>query len=83
VEIVEALFQGNQVAVHWTATGTQKGEFLGIPPSGRRVEVHGMSLERVENGNVLEETAYFDQLGLLQQLGVAMGMQAGATSAAG
>ncbi len=71
LEITQTLSQGNQVAVQWTATGTQKGEFMGIPPTGTRVEVNGISLERIENGRVLEELVYFDQLMLLQQLGVA------------
>jgi steroid delta-isomerase-like uncharacterized protein len=83
LEITDTLSQGNQVAVHWRATGTQKGEFLGIPPTGQQVEVYGISLERIENGRVLEELVYFDQLSLMQQLGVAPGMQAEATSAAG
>ena len=84
LDIAEALSQGNQVAVHWTVTGTQKGEFMGIPPTGRRVEVHGISLERIEDGRVLDEIVYFDQLALLQQLGVApTAMQAEMKSAVG
>lgn len=84
LEITQTLSQGNQVAVQWTATGTQKGEFMGIPPTGRRVEINGISLERVADGRVLEEVVYFDQLTLLQQLGVApAAMQAEMKGAAG
>jgi len=74
---------GDQVAMEWTATGTHAGTYLGIPATGRKVTMHGVTLDRIENGKVVNERAYFDRLSLLEQLGVAPGAaEAGAKSAA-
>ena len=71
LQIRQRLVEGNHIATEWTCVGTHRGVFQGIPPSGNRVEIDGMTLGRVENGKIIEEHAYFDRLSLLQQLGVA------------
>jgi predicted ester cyclase len=45
------------------------GAFLGIAPTGRTVEVTGMSLQRIANGKIAEAWDNWDQLGLLVQIG--------------
>jgi steroid delta-isomerase-like uncharacterized protein len=69
LQIKESFGQGDHIASHWTVTGTQRGEFQGIPASGQRIEVSGMSLDRLRDGKVVSEHVYFDRLALLEQLG--------------
>jgi steroid delta-isomerase-like uncharacterized protein len=62
--------EGDQFAAHWTLRGTHKGSFLGTPPTGRPVEAQGIIFGRTENGRIAEDWTLFDQMGILQQLGV-------------
>ncbi|MBV9302176.1 MAG: ester cyclase [Acidobacteriaceae bacterium] len=71
LHLKESVAEGDHVAFHWTVTGTQKGEFQGIPASGRHIEFSGMSLDRLRDGKVVSEHVYFDRLALLEQLGAA------------
>ena len=58
-----------QVAVRFTIRGTHTGDFMGIPASGKPVEIAATAMLRVEHGQVVALHGLFDQLGLLQQLG--------------
>ncbi len=71
IEIKRRIIEGDQAASEWTCTGTHKGSFQGIPPTGRRVNISGASLSTIQDGKIAAERAYFNQLSLLQQLGVA------------
>ncbi|WP_163999249.1 ester cyclase [Pyxidicoccus caerfyrddinensis] len=62
--------EGELVLTRWTARSTHTGTFMGIPPTGRKVTVSGLSIDRVVDGEWVEGWAEFDQLGLLRQLGV-------------
>jgi predicted ester cyclase len=42
--INDLIVEGNKAVSRYTFTGTQKGEFMGIPPSGKRVKVDGMTI---------------------------------------
>lgn len=67
---VEDVFaDGDRVAVRWTSRGTHQGSIMGIPPSGNKVEVMGISLFRMANGQVAEEWEGFDTLKMMQQIG--------------
>lgn len=81
LHIKESVADGDHIAFHWTVTGTQKGEFQGMPASGKRVELSGMTLNRLRDGKVISEHVYFDRLAMLEQLGVASA-PASATGAA-
>ena len=61
---------GDRVAVRWVSRGTHLGPMMGIPPTGRSIEVMGISIFRIANHKVAEEWEGFDTLGLMQQLGV-------------
>lgn len=65
----DLIAQDDRVVARWTSRGTHQGEFAGIPPSGRRIEVMGISIFLVQNGQVQEEWEGFDTMGLMQQLG--------------
>ncbi len=66
----EVIAEGDKVAARWICRGTHQGEFLGIPPTGRRVQLTGITIFRVADGKVVEERGEDDALGLMQQLGV-------------
>lgn len=58
------------VAVHWSATATHSGGGLGVPATGKPVKFSGMAFIRVEGNKLVEGWNSFDQLGMLQQIGV-------------
>lgn len=58
------------VAAHVVMEGTHTGEFQGIPPTGRKVSVYSIGVERFQDGRMAESWREIDMLGLLQQLGV-------------
>jgi predicted ester cyclase len=61
--------EGGLVAVRYVITGTHKGVFNGIPPSGADVRFAGHDWFMVENGKITEQWVVLDTLGLLQQIG--------------
>ena len=64
------LADGDLVAVHWTARGTNTGTGNGLPATGKRLKVEGMTVFRMANGRILEEWNTIDELGLMRQLGM-------------
>ena len=60
--------EGDEVAIRWTLNGTQTGEFMGIPATGRRITTTGISIYRFADGKVVEIWASYDALGMMQQL---------------
>jgi predicted ester cyclase len=50
--------------------GTHEGEFRGIAPTGKQITVTGIGIFRFSDGKVVESWDNFDQLGMMQQLGV-------------
>jgi steroid delta-isomerase-like uncharacterized protein len=69
ITIHDTIEQGEKVAARWTAAMTHIGEFLGFAPTGRSATITGISLQRWENGKIMEGWDNWDQLGLLVQLG--------------
>ncbi len=66
----ELIAEGDRVAERWTGRGTHRGEFQGIAPTGRRVEVPGSVFYRIVDGKIVEFRGQLDMMGLMQQLGV-------------
>lgn len=69
-EIVAA---GDKVVTRFTWTGTHRGTFLGIPPTGRPVTVKGVVIDRLSGGKMADSRILMDTLGMMQQLGVIPG----------
>ena len=69
IEVGEMIAEGDLVAGPWTATGTHRGELMGIPPTGKSITVTGMGMDRVRNGQIVESWANYDSLGMLTQIG--------------
>ena len=70
VTLDDVFGEGDQVVCRWTATATHSGEILGLKPTGRRGSVTGCSINRFENGKVVEGWGNWDTLGMMQQLGL-------------
>lgn len=65
--------QGECLIWEWIITGTHRGEFNGVPPTGKSVQLRGASVCVIRNGKVSENREYWDLLTVLRQLGVAPG----------
>ena len=63
------LAEGDQVAIHWRVAATHQGDYLGVPATGRPVTYQGIAWLRITDGKIVEDTAYWDNLDILQQLG--------------
>jgi predicted ester cyclase len=70
VTIEGAVAEGDRVATRGYFSGTHKGEFNGIPATGKSVKVTYLDIWRLENGKAVENWVQMDMMGLMQQLGV-------------
>jgi steroid delta-isomerase-like uncharacterized protein len=74
IEADEVLAEGDKVMVRWTYRATHRNNVLfGVAPSGKRVEVSGVSVYRIVNRQVVEEIGLSDTMSLILQLGAALG----------
>ena len=69
ITIDELVVEGDMVTLRWTGRGTHENEFMGVEPTHREVEVAGMSMARVRDGEIAEMWSNYDALGLLSQIG--------------
>ncbi len=68
---VETMVADNEnVAIAYTVTGTHKGSFHGIAPTGKKVKARGMQIARFDDGRIAERWGSSDELGILKQLDV-------------
>ena len=83
VAVEDQVAEGDKVVSRWTATGTHTGDLIGIPPTGRRVEISGVSINRFSGGKLAEDWYQSDDLGMMRRLGVVpSGEQPGGTDPA-
>ena len=68
-DIVDLVAEGDKVAVSINVTGTYKGEFQGIPATGKQVSFTAMDILTIIDGKITEEWATADIMGLMQQIG--------------
>lgn len=61
--------EGDLIATRWVATMTHQGDQLGVPATGRRISVTGMTIVRLQDGKIVEAWNNYDQLSLMQQIG--------------
>lgn len=69
--IEDEVAEGDKVATYIIWRGTHQGEFLGIPPTGKRVAVSAMAIDYCSAGQCLKTRMLMDTMSLMQQLGVA------------
>jgi len=70
ITIEDTIVKGNVIVTRSTVTGTHRGEFMGIPPTGKTFKVMGISIDRTEGGKFVEHWGLFDIFSMLIQLGV-------------
>jgi steroid delta-isomerase-like uncharacterized protein len=65
----EMIAEGDKVVTRYTARGTNKGTFMGMPPTGKQFAVKGIQINRITDGKIAETWDYMDYFGLMTQLG--------------
>ena len=70
LKIEDTVAEGENVVVRWSFHGTHKGELNGIAPTGKQINLTGLSLVRFSNNKIVEGWVNWDALGMMQQLGV-------------
>jgi steroid delta-isomerase-like uncharacterized protein len=69
ITIDDLVANGDTVALRTTHRGTHEGEFMGIEPTGKQIEVGSSIFAQFEDGKVVERWVQYDTFGLMQQLG--------------
>ncbi|HEX9016873.1 MAG TPA: ester cyclase [Chloroflexota bacterium] len=69
VKIEEIFSEGDWVACHFRITGRHTKEFMGMPPTGKTIDMTGTGMFRFQNGKISENIVNPDALGMLMQLG--------------
>jgi steroid delta-isomerase-like uncharacterized protein len=62
--------EGDLVTIYWIARGTNTGTGNGLPATGKKAELGGITIWRIVDGKIKEEWSAFDQLSMMQQLGL-------------
>jgi steroid delta-isomerase-like uncharacterized protein len=70
VEPRKLIAEGDLVTVYWVARGTNTGTGNGLPATGKKVELAGITIWRIADGKIKEEWSSFDQLSMMRQLGL-------------
>src|ERR1700749_2752424 len=73
ISVEDTVAEGDKVAVRLRVTGTHKGNGLGFPATGRKIDVTAITIIQFANGQLVHGWNNWDQLGMLQQLGMAAG----------
>jgi len=60
---------GDKVAMRFSAVGTHTGELMGIPPTGKKIVLSGMSMTRYKDGKIIESWEEVNALGMMIQMG--------------
>ena len=68
--VEDVIAEADQVVMRWRVRGTHRGEFMGIPATGRKVAMTGMTIGRMAGNKVIEGWTNWDLFALMQQLGV-------------
>jgi steroid delta-isomerase-like uncharacterized protein len=70
IKVEDVFGADDKVVVRWSGEMVHTGDDLGFPSTGRKIQVGGMSIARIMNGQVVEGWDNWDQLAMLKQLGV-------------
>ena len=70
IDVEDMIAEGDKVVARVTGSGTHQGEFMGIAPTGNRVELSAIDIARIAEGKIVEHWSNSDQLGMMRQLGV-------------
>ena len=69
--VEDVLAEGEKAVTRWTIRGTHQGEIEEFgSPTGKQVEIKGITIHRIEDGKILEEWERYDNLSVMRQLGL-------------
>jgi len=71
--IEDCVEDGDRIAVHWRSTGTHRGAYLGVLPTGRIITMHGATFSLLVGDRIAEEWATYDRGELLKSVGIPVG----------
>jgi len=67
--IEDLIAEGDKVVARWRSRATHKGDYMGVAPTGNKIEFTGISVYRIEEGKIAQSWTVEDQFGLMQQIG--------------
>jgi steroid delta-isomerase-like uncharacterized protein len=70
ITVSDLVADAEKVVARTTWQGIHSGNFMGLPPTGKQVEIEAYIVERLKDGKSVEHWSLFDQLSMLQQLGL-------------
>ena len=70
MEVKSIIAEGDEVAARFVLGGTHKGTFMGVPPTGRKVELQGEAFYRLRDGQIIEDRPLIDWAQMLEQMEV-------------
>ena len=70
IKVLDVVSEGEKVVARFEVTGTQRAEFLTIPPTNKTLTVEGLAISRIVYGKVTETRVQMDTLALLRGLGI-------------
>ena len=66
----EIFASGDKLTKYWQFKGTHTGDFMGIPATGKTINVEGCTIARMVNGKIVEERDFMDNMDFMKQLGL-------------
>jgi steroid delta-isomerase-like uncharacterized protein len=75
--IEDMVAEGDKVALRLTWSGTHEGEFMGLPPTGKRFSIPVFDILRMDGGKIVEHWGQMDRMAMMQQLGAMPGPDEG------
>ena len=72
-DLDQLVAEGDIVVERFTASGTHRGDLMGVPPTGRTLVLAGINVFRIEGDRIVERWGRLDELGLMRQLGLVPG----------
>ena len=76
-QVEDMVAEGDKVVTRWTITAVHSGEFMGVPPTNRRITMNGIVIDRFVDGRIVEAWENFDMFGMMQQLGMELKPEGG------
>lgn len=68
-KVLDMVAEGEKVVAFWNISGTHKGEFRGIAPTGKKVSVDGITISQLADGKIMDSYVSLDLWSMMQQLG--------------
>lgn len=71
-KVDDQVVEGDKIANLWRVRGTHQGDFGGIPATGRKMEISGITIFRVADVKIFESWGFADMMGMMKQLSVGL-----------